>query len=399
MLWTTFVMALRQLRRNKVRTALTSLGILIGVAAVISMVSIGRSATHSVESDLSSLGQNLLFVVPGSHGNGPPGPAKPFTQADVNAVINLPGVANVAPMASQGAVAIRGEETTQTVVQGSTNELFVMMRWSLAEGRMFTEGEQIAGANVCLLGQTVRSELFGAQSPLGRDVRVGALTCRVVGLLSPRGQSTFGQDQDNFILVPLATYQRRLQGSRDISMIFVSGAAGVDTSNVKSALEGLFRQRRHIREGADDDFTVRDMREVASMLSSISAVLTGFLAAIAGVSLLVGGIGIMNIMLVSVTERTREIGIRLAIGALARDVLLQFLVEAMVLSGVGGLVGIVLGLLVSWGAAAALKVDLVIDAPVVFGAFVFSGFIGIVFGFFPARRAAKMKPIDALRHE
>ena len=238
-----------------------------------------------------------------------------------------------------------------------------------------------------------------SSSAVGATLRFGELTCRVVGTLQPKGQNSFGQDQDNLLVMPLRTFQRRLRGDRDVAMMIVSAADGVASKQVQQDIEGLLRQRRHIREGADDDFTVRDMAEVLSMLDSVATILTGFLAAVAAVSLLVGGIGIMNIMLVSVTERTREIGIRLAIGALARDVLLQFLMESMVLSGLGGSLGIAVGVLTAWGASKALDIPLLVDPLTVLAAFAFSALIGVVFGYFPARRAARMRPIDALRHE
>jgi putative ABC transport system permease protein len=243
------------------------------------------------------------------------------------------------------------------------------------------------------------NELFGAEPPLDRQVRLDKLSCRVVGLLAPKGESTFGRDQDDFVLVPLRTFQRRISGTTDIGFIVVSLEEGADTAEAKSDLEALFRQRRHIRAGADDDFQVRDMAEMISTLQRIASVLTGFLAAIAAVSLLVGGIGIMNIMLVSVTERTREIGIRLAIGARARDVLVQFLVEAMVLSVLGGVLGIALGVLLSWVGSRVLDIPLVVEAQVVALALVFSATIGVLFGYFPARHAARLHPIEALRYE
>lgn len=400
MIWTTLVLALRQLARNKVRTSLTSLGILIGVAAVIAMVSIGRGATAAVEQDLSSLGENLLFVVPGSrHGPGG-GAGRPFTEGDVTAIgEQVRGVAAVAPLNSRSVVATAGEQTWTTAVTGTSGVYLEVMRWQVDQGRTFEEGELLSGADVCLLGRTVQDELFGAQSPLDQSVRLESLTCRVVGTLQPKGQSTFGQDQDDFVLVPLRAFQRRIQGNRDIATIFVSAVEGADSVQVRQDIEALMRQRRHIREGAEADFTVRDMAELVNMLNSVSGVLTGLLAAVAAVSLLVGGIGIMNIMMVSVTERTREIGIRLAVGALARDVLLQFLVEAMVLAAFGGVAGTIVGVLASWGAAQGLDVPFIVSPAVIGGAVAFSGFIGIVFGFFPARHAARMRPIDALRHE
>jgi len=400
MIWTTLVIAFRQLARNKVRTALTSLGILIGVAAVIAMVSIGRGATAAVQEDLSSLGDNLLFVVPGRHEGPGAGTGRPFSEADVTAIAEeVPGVAGVAPLGQRGTVATAGEESRTTSVTGTTASYLTVMRWKLDQGRAFDEGELLSGADVCLIGRTVRDSLFGAQDPLDQAIRLESMTCRVVGTLQPKGQSTFGQDQDDFVLVPLRAFQRRIQGNRDIASIFVSASDGAATDQVRADIEALLRQRRHIREGADPDFTVRDMAELVSMLNNIATILTGFLAAVAAVSLLVGGIGIMNIMMVSVTERTREIGTRLAVGALARDVLLQFLVESMALAAVGGVAGIGVGVLASWGASRALGVPLIISPLVILGAVAFSGMIGIIFGFFPARRAARMKPIDALRHE
>ena len=400
MIWTTLWLAVRQLSRNLVRTGLTSLGVMIGVAAVIAMVSIGQGATQSVNDDLASIGQNLLFVLPGGGEGMGRGYGRPFSERDVDAILaEIPGIHAVAPIDSSAAVVAWDEHSWRTDLTGSTNAYLDAMKWELASGREFEDGELLSGADVCILGETVVQDLFGAREPLDQVVRAGAITCRVVGTLEPKGQNSFGQDQDDFILVPLRTSQRRIRGNRDVSVLLVSADDGVDSKRVLGDLERLFRQRRHIREGAEPDFTVRDMAEVMSMLDSVSTVLTGFLAAVAAVSLLVGGIGIMNIMLVSVTERTREIGIRLAIGALSRDVLLQFLVESVVLSGLGGVLGVGLGILIAWGAAVGLDIPLIIDPFVVVLAVSFSAVIGVVFGFFPARRAARMRPIDALRHE
>ncbi len=400
MIWTTFAIAVRQLSRNLVRTGLTSLGVLIGVAAVIAMVSIGQGATQAINDDLAGIGQNLLFVVPGS-GQGPGrGTGQPFAEADLDAIArDVPGVAAVAPSDSVAGVAVFDENQHTTTLTGTTNAYFDAMAWPLVAGRRFEDGELKAGTDVCILGMTPVEELFGDSSPLDATVRVDDLTCRVVGVLQAKGQNSFGQDQDDLILVPARTFQRRLRGTRDVALIIVSARDGVDSGRVAADIEALLRQRRHIREGAEDDFTVRDMAEVLSMLDNVAKVLTGFLAAVAAVSLLVGGIGIMNIMLVSVTERTREIGIRLAIGALGRDVLLQFLMESMVLSGLGGLLGIGVGLLVAWGTSVALDIPLVVRPLTIAAAFGFSALIGVVFGYFPARRAARLRPIDALRHE
>ncbi len=397
LLWTTILLAFRQLLRNKARSALTSLGILIGVAAVIAMVSISKGATMAVEDSLASIGQDVLFVVPGGHrGTG----ASPFSEADADAIAEqVPKVLGVAPVAQRRMVAAAGDQTWTTGVTGSTAAYVSALHWDVARGRDIEPGEHMAGADVCVLGDTVVAELFGAQDPLGQEVRLDTLSCRVVGTLAPKGENLFGQDQDDLVLVSLRAFQRRVQGNRDVAMMFVAYAEGAESASVKADVEELMRQRRHVREGAEDDFAVRDMAEVLNMLDTVSTVLTSLLAAVAAVSLLVGGIGIMNIMLVSVTERTREIGIRLAVGALARDVLLQFLVEAIVLSAVGGAMGVAVGFAGSWGVARAMDFPLSFDPVVALGAVVFSGFIGIVFGFFPARRAAKMRPIDALRHE
>ena len=392
--------ALRQLWRNKTRTALTSLGILIGVAAVIAMVNVGQGATRAVEDDLATLGDNLLFVTPGQR-HGPGGsPARPFDFGDLEAIEqDVSGVAAAAASNQGSAVAGFGEQTYRTRVTGVTDSYPEVLKWTLASGRTFDPQESLAGAEVCLLGRTPMVELFGARDPLGQAMRVGNFTCTVIGTLEPKGQNTFGIDQDDLVLMPLRTYQRRVQASRDILSIFVSADEGYDSTRLASDLTLLLRQRRAIRPGAEDDFQVRDMAEIASMLDSVSTILTGFLAAVAAVSLLVGGIGIMNIMLVSVTERTREIGIRLAVGALARDVMTQFLVESVVLSVLGGVAGIAVGIAGTLLAATLLDLPVVISPLIIAVSFLFSAFVGVVFGWFPAQRAARLKPIDALRHE
>jgi len=400
LLWTTVVLAFRQLLRNKARSALTSLGILIGVAAVIAMVNISSGATAAVENALASIGQDVLFVVPGGDRGPHAGTVKPFADADVTALRrDLDGVVGVAPVSQRSMTATAGEQSHLTQVTGSNADYIAALRWELALGRDITDGEHLSGADVCVLGHTVVEELFGAQDPLGQEVRVDKLSCQVIGTLRPKGENMFGQDQDDLLLVPLRGFQRRIQGSRDISLIFVSFAEGTDSNTLKADTTALLRQRRHIRQGSEDDFSVRDMAEVLGMLDTVSTVLTSLLAAVAAVSLLVGGIGIMNIMLVSVTERTREIGIRLAVGALARDVLLQFLVESMVLSAVGGTVGVLVGYLGSLAVTSLMDFPMHFDPLVAIGAMLFSGLLGVVFGFFPARRAARMEPIDALRHQ
>jgi len=401
MLWNAFLLALREIRRNVLRSFLTVLGIVIGVAAVITMVTIGGGATVQVTAQIESLGSNLLMVTT-RMGFGPGGAARgaPFDSRDADAIAAQVGsVEAVAPQDSSRATAIYGNENWSTSVSGVTNGFFPVRDWGLAAGRIFSDAEQRAGAAVCVIGATVRDELFGRADPVGENLRLGKLGCKVIGLLAAKGQSMMGSDQDNLVLVPLRAYQRRISGNRDISIIQVSMLPGASTEKAKRDIEFLLRERRHISPGEDDNFSVRDLKEIAEALSGTTRVLTMLLGAVAAVSLLVGGIGIMNIMLVSVTERTREIGIRLAIGALEREVLMQFLVEAVVLSSLGGIVGIVLALVASVWIADLMLVPFVPSLPIVAVAFLFSAAVGILFGFFPARRAARMDPIEALRHE
>jgi len=401
--WNAVQQTLRQIRRNPMRSSLTTLGILIGVAAVIAMIALGRGATARVTEDLSGLGQNLLFVVPGTPGQGGPGGAasvRPFDVSDAIAIRrDIRGLAGVAPMVTRGVVAVYGGATWRTSVTGSTADYPTVLKWQVATGRSFTDAELRVGAPVCVLGDTVRRELFGAVDPLGATLRVSNVSLRVVGVFAPKGSSSFGQDQDDFILVPLATHQRRITGSREISMIFLSAADPEDSGRIQGDVDALMRERRHLQPGDTPDFMVRDMKEAMTMVSSITGVLTSLLAAIAAISLLVGGIGIMNIMLVAVTERTREIGIRLAIGARGQDVLAQFLIEAIALSALGGLAGIALGLAISYAATTKLGLPLEIDALLLLLPFGFAAGVGVIFGYFPARKAARMNPIDALRQE
>jgi putative ABC transport system permease protein len=401
MLGNAFRIALAQLRRNLARTSLTSLGILIGVAAVIIMVGLGRGASASIEKDLRSLGTDLLFVTPGS-GRGPRAHrgAAPFKLADAEAISRqILHVKAVAPEANAPVTAVEGDVSYDTSATGSTSSLLEIQSWKLASGRAFTTGEERSGAGVCVLGNTVAHELFGSGSALDARIRLNNLSCTVIGVLEPKGENTMGMDQDDFVLLPIATLQRRLLGNDDVAFILVGVDSDRDMSAVSRDLDQLFRERRHVTSDAAKDFEVMDTREFASFIGSIMQVLTLFLAAVAGVSLLVGGIGIMNIMLVSVTERTREIGIRLAIGALERDVLTQFLVEAMVLAGFGGILGVLVGLLGSFIGARLMDIPFVADPLVILLAVAFSALVGVVFGYWPARRAARMKPIDALRYE
>ncbi len=401
MLWSALMLALREIRRNTMRSFLTVLGIVIGVAAVIVMVTLGGGATVQVTEQVASLGSNLLMVTPGRRmGPGQSSGAAPFRLADAQAIArDVPGVLAVAPGASRSTTAVFANENWSTTVTGTTEQYFTVRNWTIEEGRVFTPSEARTGAAVCVIGETVRARLFGRQSPVDSRIRLSNLSCDVIGLLAPKGQSTMGTDQDDLVLLPLRTYQRRIAGNEDVNIIQISVEEGVSTERVQGDIERLMRTRRHISAGEDDDFNVMDMKEIATMLSGTTRVLTSLLGAVAAVSLLVGGIGIMNIMLVSVTERTREIGIRLAIGALEREVLLQFLVEAVTLSSLGGLIGIVLALAASVGLSGALGVPFVFNSGIVAIAFLFSAAVGVIFGYFPARKAARLDPIEALRHE
>ncbi|MCJ8518225.1 putative ABC transport system permease protein [Pseudorhizobium tarimense] len=393
-------LASRAISRNLLRSFLTVLGVVIGVAAVIAMVTIGNGTTAQVQAELSRLGTNTLFVRPGQLGPGRASTeAKRFEDRDVEAIRNqISGLRAVAPMNRGSATIIAGGENRSSSVIGTTNDYLIAQDWDLASGRTFLPGEE-RGQPACIVGETVRRELFGATDPVGQIIRVSNIACPVVGLLQAKGQSGMGDDQDDTVIMPLKLHQRRIGGTTTISSIILPAQDGVSTAKVQSDVEGLLRERRRIGIGRDDDFDVADMAQMAAAITGTTTLLTGLLGAVAAVSLLVGGIGIMNIMLVSVTERTREIGIRLAIGALEKQVLTQFLVEAVMLSIFGGVAGILAGLTLAYGAVGLLNVPFVASPSVILVAFLFSAAIGVIFGYFPARRAAQMNPIDALRHE
>jgi len=401
MLWSTLLLALREIRRNVLRSFLTMLGIVIGVAAVITMVTLGKGATQAIADQVSSLGSNLLIVRPGQRlGPGATSSAPPFKMADVAAIQEqVPLVRSVAPTVVRGMTIVAGARNWSSTVTGTTNAWFSTGSWQLAAGREFSEAEERGGQAVCVIGETVRRELFGGQDPLGLSIRVKGFSCEVIGLLVSKGQSAFGSDQDDTVVMPLKTAQRRITGSQDISALRISVQDEAAIDQAKRQITLLLRERRNITDNEDDNFSVLDTRQITETLSSTTKVMTTLLGAVAAVSLLVGGIGIMNIMLVSVTERTREIGIRLAIGALEREVLLQFLIEAVVLSSLGGIIGIMLSTAASIGLAAVMQLPYLFDPAINLLSFLFSAAIGVLFGYFPARRAAQLDPIDALRHE
>ena len=401
MLFNTLMLALRSIRRNLMRSFLTILGIVIGVSAVITMVTLGNGATLAVQNQISGLGTNLLQVRPGQRmGPGGGGNAAAFKEVDADAIATqIGGIAAVAPEARTNATLVANGRNWSSSVIGSTNDWLITGNWKLVSGREFSGDEMRSGAAVCLIGETVRRELFGNQAALGASLRVKQISCEIVGLLASKGQGAFGNDQDDVVLLPIKTLQRRITGNTRVNTLLVSMQDGSDPSRVVAGITQLLRERRKLSSTDEDNFNVLDTKQLADTLSGTTKVLTMLLGAVAAVSLLVGGIGIMNIMLVSVTERTREIGLRLAIGALEREVLLQFLIEAVVLAALGGLVGIVLATGASIGLAALMDVPYTFNLAVNVLSFVFSAVIGVVFGYFPARRAARMDPIEALRHE
>jgi putative ABC transport system permease protein len=402
MLLSTLLLALRSIRRNLLRSFLTILGIVIGVSAVITMVTVGNGATLAVQNQIAGLGTNLLQIRPGQRMGPPSGGGAPpsFKEADADAITSqVGGLLAVAPEARASATIVADGRNWSSSVIGSTNNWLTTGNWKLADGRMFTEEEQRGGAAVCLIGETVRRELLGSGSAVGVTIRVKQIACEVIGVLGSKGQGAFGNDQDDVVLTPLHTLQRRITGNTRVNTLLVSMQDGTDPERVKAALTQLLRERRKLAEADEDNFNVLDTKQLGETFASTTKVMTMLLGAVAAVSLLVGGIGIMNIMLVSVTERTREIGLRLAIGALEHEVLMQFLIEAVVLSALGGVVGIVLAFGASIGVSALMSVPFVFNLNVNILSFLFSAGIGVVFGYFPARRAAQLDPIEALRHE
>ncbi len=403
MLGTTVLLALNEIRRHLLRSFLTVLGIVIGVAAVVMMVTLGNGATKSIQDEVSSLGSNLLYVAPnqgfGRGGGGTRPPA--FTIADVAAVSSqIAGVTAAAPQETAARTVVHEGRNWTTSITGTTLAYFQVQNWTPAEGQLFTAADEQAGRAVCLIGQTVRENLYGDQPAVGTRVRIGDVSCTVLAVMEARGDGpSLGSDPDDSIVMPIKAVQRRLTGGRDVSLLIIGVDSRYDTASVQASVEALLRERRRLEADEDNDFRVFGTEQFAQSLGSITTILTGFMGAVGGVSLLVGGIGIMNIMLVSVIERTREIGIRLAIGAVAREVLLQFLVEAVVLSCLGGVIGLLIALLGGLALAPALGVPFLFNWQLNLGAFLFSGLIGVVFGYFPARRAASLNPIDALRHE
>ncbi len=397
MIWNALLLALREIRRNLLRSFLTILGIVIGIAAVIIMVTVGNGVTLKVSNQIASLGSNLLMVRSG--GRGITG-AKAFSREDINAISQeIRHLKAVAPAASKSTTVIFGNRNWGSTVTGITNTYFSAGNWVIEQGRGFSDSELRNGTMSCVIGHTVWKELYEGQAIANSKIRLQKLSCNVVGLLAAKGQSAQGRDQDDVVLLPLRALQRRIAGNQDIGSIFIAVEEGRSTEKAQRQVEMLLRTRRHLSANQENDFFIIDTKQITETLTGTTEILTSLLGAVAGVSLLVGGIGIMNIMLVSVTERTREIGTRLAIGALESEVLLQFLVEAVVLSTLGGIIGIVIALIASILIADSMEVPFILDINIILIASLFSAVVGVVFGYFPARRAARLNPIEALRHE
>ena len=398
-----FLLALKEIRRNILRSFLTILGIVIGVASVIAMVMIGDGTTANVKQSISKLGTNMLTLRVGQERRGPPkedNSAKPFTEGDISAIKNE--VQNIKAVASENNTRINivyGNKSNSASVIGTNNDYFVIKDWEVTDGRIFDESELNSGKSSCIIGTTMVKQLFGEDNPIGTNIRLKNLSCNVIGVLKSKGASAFGSDQDEIIIVPLKMFQQKIKGDKDITSILISITSGKYIENAKTEITSLMQERRSLRVDEPDNFHIRDMEEMLSAMTSTTKMLTYLLGSIAGISLLVGGIGIMNIMLVSVTERTREIGTRLAIGAMENEVLLQFLVEAIVLSTLGGIIGIILGLSIGFVAVDVMELAFILNNQIIMISFFFSTLIGVVFGYFPARKAARLNPIDALRYE
>jgi putative ABC transport system permease protein len=399
-------LAFGALRRNLMRSLLTSLGVIIGVGALIVTVASGEGSKAVLEEQLATLGTNLLIVLPGSStlggARGGPGSGKPLTHADLLAIMQGASAARyAAPLDRTVVQVVLDNQNWLTTVYGSTPDFFAIREWSVARGRFFNSSESDSGAKVCVFGQTVAKQLFGSSEPLGQVVRVKSMPCQVVGVLVSKGQSSQGQDQDDLVVMPWVTYKSRMmsQDRIHVGSILVSAISPDEVSHAQTQVIGILRQQHRQLDGQLDDFTVRNLADLAATQEKAADAQTGMLRNVAAVSLLVGGIGIMNIMLVSVTERTREIGIRLAIGASENKVLLQFLVEAVVLSAAGGLLGIAFGIGGALALASTMGWPFVLSPLWIFVAFGISMAIGVIFGFYPARKAAQMNPIDALRFE
>ena len=402
MLGNAFLLAFRQIMRNPMRSLLTVLGIVIGVASVITMVTVGNGATIAVKEQIESFGSNQLILRRGQRlGPGGAAGAPSFKVDDIQALEDqIAGVISASPHNNRNTIVVANGRNWTTSVIGSDKGYFATENRELAEGRYFEDTEEMSGAAVCVIGTTIQKELFGAGAPvLGEMLRINAFSCRIIGLLAEKGAAAMGNDQDDLVVLPFNTVARRLVGNNRVNTILINIDTTSDREHLKSSIRDLMRERRSLSEGDDDNFVIHDTAEVAERVASATKIMTALLGAVAAVSLLVGGIGIMNIMLVSVTERTREIGVRLALGATAHEVLLQFLIEAVVLGCMGGILGILIAVGASWALTTVMELPYAFDPQINILSFAFAALTGIIFGYFPARRAASLDPIEAVRHE
>lgn len=397
--------ATNALRRNKFRAILTMLGIIIGVGSVIGMLSIGQASKQSIKEEMSSMGTNMIFVMPGSQHRGGimmgNSSTKTLTLSDVE-VLNKEAtyITAISPQVSTNGQAINGNNNWPTNIYGVNTEYLGIRKYEIEDGRMFTEHEIKALAKVCLIGKTVIENLFEENvDPIGQTIRFAGIPLKVIGVLKEKGENGMGMDQDDMLIAPYTSVQRRMLAISHIQAIYTSAVSEEESDNAIGEIETILRREHGLKVGDEDDFQVRSQAEMVKMVSSISDMLTTLLGAIAGISLLVGGIGIMNIMYVSVTERTREIGLRMSVGGRGNDILMQFLIEAILLSIVGGIIGILFGLLMSYVATTLLNFPMVIMTNAIIISFVVCAAIGIFFGWYPAKKAANLNPIDALRHE
>ncbi len=401
--------ALRALAANTLRSILTMLGIIIGVAAVITMIAVGQGATNRVQEQMKGLGSNIMLVIPGGVTSGGvrlgAATGQALTEEDALAIAkDIPEVQLVAPSMRTTAQIVAGNANWNTSVLGTTNDYMEGRDWFLTSGRTFEPAEIQGAAKVAIVGQTVAQQLFGDADPLDQIIRVKKVPMTVIGVLEKKGQNSLGQDQDDTIIVPLSTYRNRVQGGsggkvKRVGVINVKVKEGYSMGLAEEGIKDLLRQRLKVQPGADDPFTIRNLTEILQAQEASSRIMTLLLAAVAGISLIIGGIGIMNIMLVSVTERTREIGLRMAVGARGKDILAQFLIEAVTLSLIGGAIGVLLGAAATWAVGYFAGWEVSMTAASIFLATMFSAFVGVFFGFYPARRASKLLPIQALRYE
>jgi putative ABC transport system permease protein len=401
--------ALRALAANTLRSILTMLGIIIGVAAVITMIAVGQGATNRVQEQMKGLGSNIMLVIPGGVTSGGvrlgAGTGQALTEEDALAIAkDIAEVQVAAPTMRTTAQVVAGNSNWNTSVLGATNEYLESRDWLLSGGRSFEAAEIQGAAKVAIVGQTVAQQLFGDADPLDQVIRVKKIPVTIIGVFEKKGQNSLGQDQDDAIIVPLSTYRNRIQGGsggkvKRVGVINVKVKEGYSMGLAEEGIKDLLRQRLKVQPGADDPFTIRNLTEILQAQEASSRIMTLLLAAVAGISLIIGGIGIMNIMLVSVTERTREIGLRMAVGARGKDILAQFLIEAVTLSLIGGAIGVLLGAAATWAVGYFAGWEVSMTATSIMLATVFSAVVGVFFGFYPARRASKLLPIQALRYE